>query len=269
MTKSAHAGRAAQSGILAARLARAGMTAAPDVLESEMGFLRSYSPAGDVDLQSAPIYKTDWWILRHGLNFKLYPVCYSGHRALDGMLDLVNEYRFGADDVAEISVSMTEAQLVNLFSHDPKTVLEAKFSAEFMMAMAVIARRATLAELSDAFLHREDVEALMKRVRVSPCLSTGRSEGGSPAPAEDRISVTLKDGRRLERRLSHPRGHAAKPLDIDVLWRKFADCTSGAISEADAHALFERLQRFDRIESFTELPFAGDARPTLAAPVTC
>jgi 2-methylcitrate dehydratase PrpD len=261
MTKPMHAGRAAQSGILAARLARDGMTAAPDILESKLGFLMSFSPAGEVDLHSAPIYKNDWWILRHGLNFKLYPACYSGHRALDGMLDLVAEHNVAADDVEEITVNLTAAQSANLFSHAPKTVSDAKFSIEFMMAMAIVARRATFAELSEAFLNREDVAALIKRVRISPCLPTSLL-GLSP---QDRISVLLKDGRRLERSLTHPRGHAARPLDIDVLWTKFADCVSGAMSQSEARKFFDRLQSFDRLRSMSELPFVAGTESAVGA----
>ena len=257
MAKPVHAGRAAQSGILAARLARDGMTAAPDILESKLGFLMSFSPAGEVDLHSAPIYGKDWWILRHGLNFKLYPVCYSGHRALDGMLDIVAEHRFAADDVGEITVDLTAAQSANLFSHAPKTVSDAKFSIEFMMAMAIVAQRASFAELSESFLNREDVSTLMKRVRIAPCAPPASSEQSGLSP-QDRISVLLKDGRRFERSLTYPRGHAARPLDIEVLWTKFADCVSGAMRETEARALFQRLQSFDRLRSMSDLPFVAD-----------
>ena len=45
-------GRAAQSGLLATRLAEAGMTASPDAIEDELGFLRAISPKGAVDTTS-------------------------------------------------------------------------------------------------------------------------------------------------------------------------------------------------------------------------
>src|SRR5690606_34228890 len=44
MTKSFQVGRAAQSGVIAARLAQAGMTASPDALEHDSGFLAALSP---------------------------------------------------------------------------------------------------------------------------------------------------------------------------------------------------------------------------------
>src|SRR5437588_8251032 len=47
MTKSLHAGRTAQSGVLAARLAKSGFTASPDVLEHRAGFMHSHSESGN------------------------------------------------------------------------------------------------------------------------------------------------------------------------------------------------------------------------------
>ena len=46
MTKSLHAGRTAQSGVLAARLAKSGFTASPDVLEHKAGFMASHQRVG-------------------------------------------------------------------------------------------------------------------------------------------------------------------------------------------------------------------------------
>ena len=55
MTKSLHAGRTAQAGVFAARLAKNGYTASTDVLEHQTGFLRAHSAAGsdvsDADLR--------------------------------------------------------------------------------------------------------------------------------------------------------------------------------------------------------------------------
>ncbi len=99
MTKPFHAGRSAQVGVLSARLADAGMTAAAGALESGQGDFRRAlaSPKGEVDVETPPALGRTWWLLKHGLGFKLYPMCYGTHRALDGMLDLVRElYGCGA-----------------------------------------------------------------------------------------------------------------------------------------------------------------------------
>jgi 2-methylcitrate dehydratase PrpD len=251
MTKPFHAGRAAQVGVMSARLAAQGMTATLDAIEQPKGFLHVVSPRGAIDLTSPPIFGHEWWMLRNGLGFKLYPMCYGAHRSLDGMLKLVTEHDIRPGDVSVVNVEMSPNQQINLVNHDPQTATDAKFSEEFAMAMAIVARRATRAELSDEFVRRDDVRALMKKVRITTIAGVGDDRPTSP-PA-DRITVTLADGRRLQRRLEHPRGHPTRPLSGDDLWMKFADCVSSAMSPPAARLLFEKLQSLEQIASADEL----------------
>src|SRR5919206_1758780 len=53
MTKPFHAGRAAHAGLVSARLAELGFTAATDALEHPQGFLSAGSPEGKADRESA------------------------------------------------------------------------------------------------------------------------------------------------------------------------------------------------------------------------
>jgi 2-methylcitrate dehydratase PrpD len=147
---------------------------------------------------------------------------------------------------------MSPNQQLNLVNHDPQTANEAKFSEEFAMAMAIIARRATRAEIADAFVRRDDVRALMKKVRITTIPGVGDDRPSTP-PA-DRVTVTLTDGRRLQRRFDHPRGHPERPLVGEELWTKFADCVSNALSPAAARALFDRLQALEHLRAVDELP---------------
>jgi 2-methylcitrate dehydratase PrpD len=255
MTKPFHAGRSAQVGVLSARLADAGMTAAANALESGSGFLAALSPKGEVDVETPPEFGRTWWLLTHGLGFKLYPMCYGTHRALDGMIDLVREHDVAPQNIEEIGIEVGPLQLVSLVNHDPKTGLEGKFSLEFALAMAAIARRASLADVTDDFVVRADVRAMMQRVRIA--IVEGLDTAGRDGSPKDRIVVTLKDGRRLERALGHPRGHSLNPVTPETLWEKFADCVAGAMIPADARRLYDRLQNLERLESFAELPRAG------------
>ena len=70
MMKPLQVARAAQSGLIAARLAAKGFTASPDALEHRSGFLNAFSPAGRVRTDDAI---ADWHILKNGLNIKRYP----------------------------------------------------------------------------------------------------------------------------------------------------------------------------------------------------
>jgi 2-methylcitrate dehydratase PrpD len=250
MMKPFHAGRAAHVGILSARLAAAGMTAAADTLENRQGFLNAMSSGGEVDLARPVRIGRQWWSVVDGLGFKLYPMCYGTHRALDGMIALVKEHDVLPDSVADIDVEAAQVQLANLVHHDPWSELHAKFSMEFAMAMAVIARRATLAEVNDSFVQRPDVRALMKKVRITIIPPADPSRHRTP-PA-DGVIVTLNDGQKLERRFQQPLGHPTRPVSAEVLWLKFLDCTRGALSEIAARRLFDQLQNLAQIASVAE-----------------
>jgi 2-methylcitrate dehydratase PrpD len=263
MAKPFHAGRAAQVGVFSARLAAAGMTAASDVIEQPKGFLYAVSPRGAIDVESPPIFGQQWWLVSHGLGFKLYPMCYGAHRSLDGMLRLAADHDVDPAEVTDIETEMSPNQQLNLVNHDPQTATAAKFSAEFALAMAIVARRATMAELTDDFLHRADVQALMKRVRITTIPGVGDDRPTTP-PA-DRITVTLRDGRRLQRKLDHPRGHSEHPLVGDELWMKFADCVCDALPPVRSRELFDRLQALDRLGSVSELPSINEDKQTCAS----
>jgi 2-methylcitrate dehydratase PrpD len=114
MAKSWVAGRAAQNGVLAARLAAAGMTAAPDALERAPGFLHAFSPHGDVDLERGTTFGREWTILRHGLSVKRYPMCFYGQRGLDAMFALLAEHPLRPDEVRRVRVLLgpTEAGIL-------------------------------------------------------------------------------------------------------------------------------------------------------------
>jgi 2-methylcitrate dehydratase PrpD len=258
MTKPFQLGRAAQSGVIAAQLAAAGLTSAPDALEHERGFLAAISPKGEVDRARPACLGAEWQILRHGLNVKLYPVCYALHRALDAMHDLCTANDLRADHLAEVRVELGSTQAAMLRNHRPKTALAAKFSAEFGMAAMALERRCGRGELSDAFVIREDVQEFLPRVSVEPIYDKDPEE---PAHSPfDRVTVRRRDGSQVvSAPVAYPRGHYRRPLRPEELWRKFEDCMSERLQRAAALRLFEGLAGLERTTSLGDLIAAARA----------
>ncbi|MGI4941999.1 MAG: MmgE/PrpD family protein [Janthinobacterium lividum] len=248
MTKPFHAGRSAHAGLMAARLAQAGFTASPDALEHPQGFLAAVSPAGDVDRTAATGLGKEWRILSTGLSVKKYPACYCTHRAIDGMLDLQREQDVRADDVADITVELSENYATILRNHRPQTGLAAKFSVEFALAAAILARRVGLRELTDEFVTRPDVQALMAKVSVHT--STDYDPTSPGATVADWSAIRLRDGRTLETpRVHRARGHADLPLTEADLYAKFEDCLQAGHSAVAPAILFERLQSMEQSQA--------------------
>jgi 2-methylcitrate dehydratase PrpD len=243
MMKPLQVARAAQGGLLAARLAARGFTASPDALEHRNGFLKAFSPAGRVRTDGA---LGEWHILKNGLNIKRYPVCYALHRSIDGLVLLLAKNKVRKENVKEVELSIGRLQAGMLRHSRPQNALDAKFSAEFAAASAVVAGRVGLAELSDGFVRSAAVQQMLPRVKVSP--------QDDPDPDEplfsrsDRVRVTLDDGTVLAGDpVQRARGHAHNPLGMDELRVKFADCVDRVLSVSRRDALFERLLKLDRL----------------------
>jgi 2-methylcitrate dehydratase PrpD len=251
MTKPFHAGKAAHAGIMAARLAEAGFTANTDALEHPQGFLHAISPTGTEDRSSAPKAGAEWAILSEGLGIKKYPTCYCTHRAIDCMLDLVNGSPIEAGEVQKITVNISDYFATVLRNHQPGTGLAAKFSMEFAMASGIITKRVGLRELTDGFVQRPDVQALMRKVEI---VTTSEYDSESPGAAvHDQVTVQLGNGKIVAGEpVARATGHASRPLTEAQLYDKFADCLDVGASDIPAAVLFKRLSAIQSI-SATEL----------------
>ena len=257
MTKPFHAGRAAHSGVMAARLAEAGFTASPDALEHPQGFLSAVSPEGKVDRESPPLaLGRDWRLASAGLSIKKFPACYCTHRAIDAMLGLRSRRPIDPATIERITVGMSDTYATILRNHAPQTGLAAKFSIEFAMAAAAIAGRVGLGELTDAFVRRADVQALMRRVAVETNQNYDPDSPG--ASLYDQVRVHVAGGTVLESdQVTHARGHARRPLTDAELFDKFRGCLDAGGAKVAARPLFDRLQRLQELASARELIGVG------------
>jgi len=226
MVKPTHPGKAAASGIYAARFAAAGIAATPDALEHAQGFLAALSPAGDFDVNTPPrMPPKQWQLEKQGLSIKQYPVCYRAHRAIDAMLGLLRSHPVAVKDVAEIRVSFSNSHLVILKNHSPKTAIAAKFSIEFALACALLNQRVGLRDLTDKFVRSAAVRDLMKRVAID--INPIEEAGTSGYAPYDTVEIKLADGAVLNsEQVRHAKGDAQAPLSADELWVKFEDCVA-------------------------------------------
>ena len=112
------------------------------------------------------------------------------------MLDLVEAHDLQLEDVKGVHATIGPAQESMLRNHSPVTALEAKFSLEFAVAAALVARKVGLQQLTDEFVGKPEVRAAMRLV--------GSSTVDTRCPIEpilalnDRLVVDLKDGRTLD-----------------------------------------------------------------------
>jgi 2-methylcitrate dehydratase PrpD len=250
LTKCFQVGRAAQSGVLAARLAQAGMTAAGDALEHKSGFLAAFSPGGEPVLDRALDAKSkEWHLVRQGLNLKRYPICYATHRAIDAAVDLANRHDLSAAQVEKIRVATGKMQMLMLRNERPRTAFEAKFSMQFAMASALVARNVGLSQMTDDFVRSAEVQGLIPRVSTT---TTTETLAGSAFAASETVEITTVDGRVLASEpIMFAKGSKQRPLSQEELRLKFVDCLGSDLSVGAG--AFEKLMNLERIGGTREL----------------
>jgi len=233
MVKPLHAGLAARNGVLAARLAQAGMTAGVDALQGAQGFLVAMD--GERDPKAFGDFTADlgsrWEILETGITVKLYPSCAATHPMLDALLDLKRRERFSADEVSEIQIGVDAITPTVLIHDRPATGLQAKFSMPFCAAAAIVYGRVGIDTFDERQLQDPSMTAVRDRVamQVDPTL-----DASAPPLTQARVAVRLRDGRVLSASANGARGYPERPASDDELGTKFLSCAARVMPEARA-----------------------------------
>jgi 2-methylcitrate dehydratase PrpD len=236
MTKPLHAGRAAENGVNAALLAR-------------RGFFNAMAGGFDESKINGRL-GSPYFMKEPGISIKPYPSGSLSHPAQDLILDLVRQHDLGAADIDRIDVG-TNSNVPNaLIYPTPKTALEGKFSIPFCMAIAVLERKAGIAQFQDRKVRDKKVIELMKRVTLSV---DDELEKLGYDQVRSRIRVTLKNGRVIEGRYDVARGHPEKPLSWAEIGEKFRDCAALVLPQTKADHAIELVARIEKLRSLQPL----------------
>ena len=249
MTKPYHAGAAAANGIIAATLARHGMTGASDGLEGEYGLLNVFAQRGEYDAhQIAETFGAPWNLLAHEIRIKPYPCCRASHRALDAILALCAKNRIVPEKITGIECEVS-AHVTQLMAYASAThALEAKFCLPYCLAVAVCDGRAGLRQFTDERVGDARVQALAARVRVLH--ADGRSEWDTGSMLPCTVRIHCNDGSVLEANAGAPKGDRANPIRMDEIREKYRECTHDLLSGEHINAI---LTTIDGLESRRDL----------------
>ena len=250
MVKPLHAGLAARDGVLAAALARAGMTASTLAIEGPQGFLHAMDSAGDDLEREAADLGSRWEMLDTGITVKLYPSCAATHPPLDAILSLRRRERFAADDVCTVLVEVDPITPTVLIYDWPTTGLEAKFSMAFCAAAAVIDGRVGIDTFDTLRMRDARMLAQMARVEmtVDPALGVE-----APPLTQARVHVHLRDGRVVSESANGARGYPERPASDDEMAAKFLGCASRTLSADAANQVLALLRDFEAFRDVRQL----------------
>jgi 2-methylcitrate dehydratase PrpD len=243
MCKPLHAGKAAQNGLIAARLAARGFTSRGDVLECAQGFAATHGP--DFNPDAALAEAPGGWHLRGNL-FKYHAACYLTHAPIECARQIAAAPGFAADRVraAVLRIDRGADTVCNIAA--PRTGLEAKFSLRLTTAFALAGiDTARLDIYSAANAADPNLVALRDKVRVE-------FVSGWPSSRAE-LRVSLADGRDFEAR--HDSGVPCADIAAQGgrIEAKFLSLATPVLGDAAARRLTQAVARLDDLPAITEL----------------
>ncbi len=242
-----HAGWAAQSGIIAASLAKGGMTGPETIFEGRYSIYHTHGISEQaIPEQVAQGLGEQWEFLN--VSIKPYPVCHFAHATVDCGRRLLKR-GISAEEIEQVECVIDPVAAALICEPletkwAPKTAYGAKFSLPWLFAIGFLDNALTLSSLSAENLQRNDIQLLAKKVSYRY-----PSENEIPFPSyfPGLIFVRLKNGQQLTERIDIQYGNPENPMvDTDVI-AKFYDNAKCVMKKTQADQLIENIMNFENI----------------------
>ena len=247
-TKRLHPGWAAQSGLRAADLARAGFVGPRTVLEGTHGFYRAFAHTAEGDWTKLLDGFGERW-LAASIAFKPYACGTMTQPYVDCARRLAKRIRI--EDIGEIVCEAAEGTVHRLWEpladkQRPPNAYAAKFSQPYCIAAGFVLGHAGLDAFTEERVRDERLRTLAAKVRYE-------IDPDNPYPDQftGHIRVRLTNGTVLEERQAHLRGGAQEPLTRADIEEKFRlNCAYGGwhASQAERFLAFARTAFESKIE---------------------
>jgi len=245
--KALHAGWAAHAGLVAAELARAGMTGPSTILEGPHGFYRAYAGASAAPEQLRALldgFGRDWHLPE--VAAKQYPCCHYIQPFLECLATLIGQ---GLDSraIRELRCEVPRGEEFLICEPwerklRPGSAYEAKFSLPYALAALMVDRRVTVETFEGAA--RPDLIEAARRVSWVPM-----ADGGFPERFRARVTVTTAAGETLACEVDDMLGGPRRPLPRSAIHDKFRSNAARALEAGAAEAVFEAVARMDSAAS--------------------
>jgi 2-methylcitrate dehydratase PrpD len=218
-TKRMHPGWAAQSGLRAALLARAGFSGPRTVFEGVHGLFHGFAHTREGDWGALLDGFGERWLMQT-LSFKPYPCGTMVQPYIDCARRLHG--RIDPDEVEELVCEVGEGTVHRLWEplaakQRPPNGYAAKFSTPYGIAVGLLRGELGLDAYTNAAVRDPGVRALAAKVRyeIDPANPYPKAYTGH-------VRARLRDGRLIEERQPHLRGGASEPLPRAELEAKAA-----------------------------------------------
>ena len=247
MVKRMHAGRAAQSGLYGALLAKDGFTGIADVFEAPYGgFCTTFSRSQDrfnLNELSAGLGQR---FETMGIALKFYSCVGSNHTTLDALRDIRKRHPFALDEIDSIIVHGSQVTVDHVgWPYKPEGLTAAQLNLPFCIATLLIEGDVFVDEfMPECVDDAVRIELSRKVVVVHDPAITALGAG---ARHKVRVEVHFRDGAVERETREAPRGSERSFASADEIAAKFRKLTKATMSSKQQDALIEAVLVLDKL----------------------
>lgn len=245
MSKPLQAGIASRNGVMAAALAKQGFTAQKSALDGKQGFFNVYNGPGKYRMENIEeMLGNPWDLVSPGLAIKQYPCCGSTHPAIDAITYLVNTFDLLPEEIEKIRVAIHPRRLAHTNRPQPQTILEAKFSVQYVAAIAAMKRWVSLDDLSADSLQTRETQKMLGKIEA---IALPQEKWG-PEHFAAEVDINCKDGRHLHHRVEKAKGRGPQlALSEKELERKYYSCVRQVLPLETAQKCYAMAKEFEQL----------------------
>ena len=246
MSKQLHTAKAAFNGLLAALLAKEGLSGPHRIFEGNKGFLKATLAGYDMSYLTDNLGHT-FYTEQNSL--KYFASCGHTHTAVQAALDLRAQLAQDISSINSIRVYLY-AQAIDLLGQvEPSSPYLAKFHIPFCVANALCYGHVGIEDFCVQRLQEGKIKHLISLTSLheDPAFSSLY-----PRQWPARVEILLKDGQILKAESHHPKGDPENPLSERELIEKFKTLCADHLSEQDKQRIIEMvldLERFNDVRA--------------------
>ena len=243
--KRIHCAIPAASGLRSAVMASFGITGPRSIIEGDRGILALFSGEYQSELITKGLGR-DYLLLESA--YKPVTSPWPSHAPLEAIGFLQQENRFHAEDVATIEIGTSVQAMNNIKTiRAPRDILEAQYSLAYGIAVRIIRGGNGLKDYHLQDLKDQQFAELAAKVsfKVDPVCESERIRLKNRSAV---VTLTLNDGRVLEKRVQFSKGHPMNPMTNEDLSTKFHDSVDPIIGKSRADQIRDLVWTIERLE---------------------
>jgi 2-methylcitrate dehydratase PrpD len=245
-----YAGFTAQAAVLATLLARKGITGITNLFEGKAGIFNVYF--GGKYERAKMVEGLGKEYLGASMLYKAWPAVGNVHTYIHATIELMKEHQLKPSDIEQIRVFVGDFHQRMCIPLDvrraPATLIDAKFSLPFCVALAVARGQIRISDFSAAALNDPQVLAIAQKVVP---VEDSSLDWKVKIP-DGRMEIVTHDGRKLERVGNNVPGSPEAPMTWNEIVAKFRDCASVAAVPVPAERIESAQQMARNLEALED-----------------